>query len=82
MNTKVLQKQASTDVACNKEDQKYEFVLEMKELVSKGMAAVVVAEVNSVDPDFFVQNGIILFQIKPVFSCKILVFEKPGCNLY
>ncbi|KAK9112813.1 hypothetical protein Scep_020332 [Stephania cephalantha] len=67
----VLQKQSSTDIACNKEDLKYEFVLEMKELVSRGMAAEVVEEVNSVDPDFFVQNGVLLFQIKQIEFLKL-----------
>ncbi|KAK9130349.1 hypothetical protein Sjap_010836 [Stephania japonica] len=43
----------------------------MKELVSKGMAAEVVAEVNSVDPDFFVQNGVVLFQIKQIEFLKL-----------
>ncbi|PKI50123.1 hypothetical protein CRG98_029447 [Punica granatum] len=45
---------------------KYEFVLEMKELASRGMAAEVVEEVNSMDPDFFKQNPVLLFQLKQV----------------
>lgn len=47
-------------------EDKYEFVLEMKELVSKGMVAEVVEEVSSVDPDFFKQNPALLFQLMQV----------------
>lgn len=50
----------------NVEDHKYEIVLEMRELASKGMAAEVVEEVNAMDPNFFVQNPSLLFQLKQV----------------
>ncbi|KAK4791505.1 hypothetical protein SAY86_031918 [Trapa natans] len=42
---------------------KYEFVLEMKELVTKGMVAEAVEEVSSMDPDFFNQHPTLLFQL-------------------
>ena len=58
----------------NKED-KYEIVLGMKELASKGMAAEAVEEVNALDPDFFLQNPILLFQLKQVSgSCIVSGF--------
>lgn len=44
----------------------YETVLAMKELASRGMAAEVVEEVNGIDPEFFVQNPVLLFQLKQV----------------
>ena len=46
------------------EDDKYEMVLEMKEMADKGLAAEVVDEVNAMDPDFFNQNPILFFQLK------------------
>lgn len=49
----------------NRED-KYEIVLGIKALASKGMATEVVEEVNSLDPSFFMQNPILLFQLKQV----------------
>lgn len=39
----------------------------MKELASKGMAAEVVEEINTMDPNFFVQNPVLLFQLKQVY---------------
>lgn len=45
---------------------KCEIVLEMKELASKGMVAEVVEEVNAVDPEFFILNPLLLFQLKQV----------------
>ncbi|PKA57093.1 hypothetical protein AXF42_Ash002397 [Apostasia shenzhenica] len=45
---------------------KYETILEIKELVSKGMAAEVVEEVTAVDPEFFTQNPYLLFHLKQV----------------
>lgn len=48
------------------EEDKCEFVLEMKELASRGMTAEVVEEVNSLYPDFFEQNPVLLFQLKQV----------------
>lgn len=47
-------------------------MLGMKELASKGMAAEVVEEVNAMDPKFFVQNPILLFQLKQVSRSYIL----------
>lgn len=47
-------------------EDKYDIVLWMKELASKGMAAEVVEEVNAMDPNFFVQNPMLLFQLKQV----------------
>lgn len=48
------------------QDQKYEVILEMRDLTRKGMASKVVDEINSIDPDFFSQNPILLFQLKQV----------------
>lgn len=45
---------------------KLEIILNMKELASAGMAAEVVEEINSMDPDFFAQNPTLLFQLKQV----------------
>lgn len=45
---------------------KYEIMLGMKDLASKGMAAEVVEEVTAMDPSFFVQNPILLFKIMQV----------------
>ncbi|XXG70804.1 hypothetical protein AAC387_Pa07g0204 [Persea americana] len=56
----------------NVEDHKYEIVLEMRELASKGMAAEVVEEVNAMDPNFFVQNPSLLFQLKQVEFLKLV----------
>ncbi|CAL9138879.1 unnamed protein product [Musa acuminata var. zebrina] len=50
----------------NVEDHKYEIILEMRELACKGMAAKVVEEINAIDPDFFIQNPNLLFQLKQV----------------
>lgn len=47
-------------------DHKYEIILEMRELANKGMAAKVVEEINAIDPDFFTQNPILLFQLKQI----------------
>ncbi|XP_024932281.1 uncharacterized protein LOC107424773 isoform X2 [Ziziphus jujuba] len=55
----------------NRED-KYEFVLGMKALASKGMATEVVEEVNAMDASFFVQNPILLFQLKQVEFLKLV----------
>lgn len=55
------------------EDQKYEIILEMRYLTRKGMASKVVEEISSIDPDFFQQNPILLFQLKQV---------SPTVNLY
>ncbi|URD85619.1 CTLH [Musa troglodytarum] len=50
----------------NVEDHKYEIILEMRELACKGMTAKVVEEINAIDPDFFIQNPNLLFQLKQV----------------
>ncbi|KAF2295203.1 hypothetical protein GH714_032110 [Hevea brasiliensis] len=55
----------------NRED-KYEIVLGMKELTSRGMAAEVVEEVHALDPHFFGQNHILLFQLKQVEFLKLV----------
>ncbi|PIA56402.1 hypothetical protein AQUCO_00700610v1 [Aquilegia coerulea] len=56
----------------NREDNRYEFVLEMKDLACKGMAPEVVEEVNAMDPSFFVQNPVLLFQLKQVEFLKLV----------
>ncbi|KAK4760892.1 hypothetical protein SAY87_005785 [Trapa incisa] len=48
------------------EEDKFEFILEMKELANRGMAAEVVEEVNALYPDFFEKNHVLLFQLKQV----------------
>lgn len=59
----------------NVEDHKYEIILEMRELACKGMAAKVVEEINAIDPDFFIQNPNLLFQLKQV---QLLLFVLVG----
>lgn len=51
----------------NRED-KYELVLGLQELASRGMAVEVVEEINEMDPNFFVQNPALLFQLKQVWK--------------
>ncbi|WVZ58711.1 hypothetical protein U9M48_008951 [Paspalum notatum var. saurae] len=58
--------------ARNMEDQKYEVVLEMRDLTRKGMASKVVEEISSIDPDFFQHNPILLFQLKQVEFLKLV----------
>jgi hypothetical protein len=60
--------EANSSESRNTEDQKYEVILEMRELTQKGMASKVVEEINSIDPDFFPQNPFLLFQLKQVRS--------------
>ncbi|XVF15577.1 hypothetical protein REPUB_Repub09cG0166300 [Reevesia pubescens] len=55
----------------NGED-KYEIVLGMKELASRGMAAEVVEEINALDPNFFAENPVLLFQLKQVEFLKLV----------
>lgn len=62
----VLQASECLSLDINNVEDKYEIVLGMKELTSKGMAAEVVEEVNAMDPNFFVQNPTLLFQLKQV----------------
>lgn len=66
-----LEMNSTLDLVNNTEN-KYEIVLGMKELASRGMAAEVVEEVNSMDPNFFVQNPILLFQLKQVEFLKLV----------
>ncbi|GJM84424.1 hypothetical protein PR202_ga00092 [Eleusine coracana subsp. coracana] len=54
------------------EDQKYEVILEMRDLTQKGMASKVVEEINSIDPEFFSQNSFLLFQLKQVEFLKLV----------
>ncbi|KAE8693313.1 C-terminal LisH motif isoform 2 [Hibiscus syriacus] len=54
------------------EEDKYEIVLRMKELASRGMAAEVVEEINALDPNFFEQNPVLLFQLKQVEFLKLV----------
>ncbi|KAK4584575.1 hypothetical protein RGQ29_022340 [Quercus rubra] len=56
----------------NSREDKYDIVLWMKELASQGMAAEVVEEVNAMDPNFFVQNPMLLFQLKQVEFLKLV----------
>lgn len=53
------------EVKSNRED-RYEIVLAVRELTSRGMAAEVVEEVNAMDPHFFMQNPHLLFKFKQV----------------
>ncbi|KAJ9177234.1 hypothetical protein P3X46_012472 [Hevea brasiliensis] len=62
----------SSPMDLNIREDKYEIVLGMKELASRGMAAEVVEEVNSLDPHFFMQNPILLFQLKQVEFLKLV----------
>ncbi|KAL5231136.1 hypothetical protein ABZP36_029912 [Zizania latifolia] len=65
----------------NNQDQKYEVILEMRDLTRKGMASKVVEEINSMDPDFFSQNPIILFQLKQVEFLKLVASGDHGAAL-
>ncbi|KAI3866458.1 hypothetical protein MKX03_000551 [Papaver bracteatum] len=55
-----------------REEYKYDIVLEMKELASKGMTVEVVKEINALDPNFFVHNPDLLFQLKQVEFLKLV----------
>ncbi|KAF6159425.1 hypothetical protein GIB67_032196 [Kingdonia uniflora] len=57
-------KHSGVEIITSKEDDKYEFVLEIKELTCKGMASEVVEEVDATDPSFFVLNPYLLLQLK------------------
>ncbi|CAK9166479.1 unnamed protein product [Ilex paraguariensis] len=65
------EKLVTMDVINIRED-KYEIVLAMKELASRGMAAEVVEEINAIDPIFFEQNPLLLFQLKQVEFLKLV----------
>lgn len=62
---------SAVDANGNKED-KYEIMLAVKELASKGMAAEVVEEINDMDPSFFAENHILLFQLKRIEFLKLV----------
>ena len=55
----------AVDASGHKED-KYEVMLAIKELASKGMAAEVVEEINDMYSSFFTENHVLLFQLKRV----------------
>jgi len=54
-------------------EDRYEILLGMKELASRGMAAEAVQEVNAIDPNFFAQNSVLLFQLKQVIGFYFLI---------
>lgn len=54
------------------EDNKFDLMLEMKELADKGLAAEVVDEVNAMDPNFFSENPVLFFQLKQVEFLKLI----------
>ncbi|XP_028106382.1 uncharacterized protein LOC114305486 [Camellia sinensis] len=56
----------------SKGEDKYEIVLGLKELASRGMAVEVVEGVNAMDSDFFAQNPLLLFQLKQVEFLKLV----------
>jgi len=58
----------------NNVEDRYEILLGMKELASKGMAAEAVEEVNAIDSNFFAQNSILLFQLKQASGFYLLIF--------
>ncbi|KAI3462759.1 hypothetical protein Pfo_019422 [Paulownia fortunei] len=60
---------------------KYEIVLGMKELTSKGKAAEVIEEINALDPDFFTENPILLFQLKQVEFFNLVRAGNDSCAL-
>ncbi|KAJ0694652.1 putative CTLH/CRA to LisH motif domain-containing protein [Helianthus annuus] len=59
------------DASGDKEDT-YEMMLAVKELANKGMAAEVVEEINDMDPTFFAENYIFLFQLKRIEFLKLV----------
>lgn len=56
----------------NNGEDKYEIVLGLKELASKGLAAEVVEEINMLDSNFFLQNNSLLFQLKQIEFLKLV----------
>ncbi|KAG5028698.1 hypothetical protein JHK87_012212 [Glycine soja] len=67
VSTILKEKQGSEKLSVhdiNNVEDRYEILLGMKELASKGMAAEAVEEVNAIDSNFFAQNSILLFQLK------------------
>ncbi|KAL6993733.1 hypothetical protein U1Q18_011851 [Sarracenia purpurea var. burkii] len=67
----VSESYSAMDVISNRED-KFEIVLAMKELASRGMASEVVEELNAIDPNFFLQNPLLLFKLKQVEFLKLV----------
>ncbi|KAI3992011.1 hypothetical protein MKX01_014902 [Papaver californicum] len=65
-------KRPALEIFNNGDEYKYDIVLEMKELASKGMTVEVVEEINALDPNFFVQNPVLLFQLKQVEFLKLV----------
>ncbi|KAJ9562355.1 hypothetical protein OSB04_007515 [Centaurea solstitialis] len=61
----------TVDASGNKED-KYEIMLAIKELASKGMAAEVVEEINDMYSSFFTENHVLLFQLKRIEFLKLV----------
>ncbi|KAL3019444.1 hypothetical protein AAZX31_05G083700 [Glycine max] len=75
VSTILKEKQGSEKLSVhdiNNVEDRYEILLGMKELASKGMAAEAVEEVNAIDSNFFAQNSILLFQLKQVEFLKLV----------
>ncbi|XP_071710724.1 uncharacterized protein [Rutidosis leptorrhynchoides] len=64
--------EVSSAVDSSGKDEKYEIMLAIKELTSDGMVAEVVEEINDMDPTFFAQNHILLFQLKRIEFLKLV----------
>ncbi|KAI3669842.1 hypothetical protein L6452_41275 [Arctium lappa] len=62
---------SAVDASGNKEE-KYEIMLAIKELASKGMAAEVVEEINDMYSSFFTENHVLLFQLKRIEFLKLV----------
>lgn len=62
-------------------EDKYDVVLAIKELASRGMAAELVEEINSMDPNFFKQHPDLLFQLKQVEFLKLVRAGNHPCAL-
>ncbi|CAI9763297.1 unnamed protein product [Fraxinus pennsylvanica] len=71
-NTNLTSEDSSMVEMVTERKDKFEIVLGMKELASQGMAAEVFAEINALDPNFFAQNPILLFQLKQVEFLKLV----------
>lgn len=65
------EKHSPSDATYIKEN-RCETVLSIKDLADRGMAAEVVEEVNALDPEFFGQNSMLLFQLKQVEFLKLV----------
>lgn len=71
-NTDMLMVNLSQVDSINKMENSYEFLLKIKDLASRGMAAEVVEELNSVETNFMLQNPVLLFQLKQVEFLKLV----------